>query len=179
MLALADFLALSQQVLWVPFTRRGHGDGVTDNTLFVDDHGGAVGNALVFQKNPIFLGHVPFGMEVLQKRERNPAQRLRPIVMGKSAIDAHTQNLGVTGLELVLEGFESRHLLASGGCPIQGIEHQHNVLLPLELAQGELRATQMANQLKIGGLLTNLDHDDFSSFDLNLILSGPAINYNE
>lgn len=98
--------------------------------------------------------------------------------MRKSAIDAHTQNLGVTGLELVLEGFESRDLLASGGCPIQGIEHQHDVFLTLELAQGELRATQMARQLEIGCWLSNFNHDDFSSLAVNFISTRPAFNYN-
>lgn len=83
--------------------------------------------------------------------------------MRKTAIDTHTQNLGITGLELALQSFEPRYLLASGGCPIQGIEHQHDVFVALELAQGELRTTQMAGQLEIGGLLANLDHDEPSS----------------
>ena len=80
-------------------------------------------------------------MEILQQRERHAAQRFRPVVMGKTAVDAHTQNLGVTGLELALQSFESRDLLASSGCPIERIEHQHDVLLPLELIQGELRTS--------------------------------------
>lgn len=85
--------------------------------------------------------------------------------MGKSAIDAYTQHLGVAALELALQSFESRDLLASSGCPIQGIEHQHDIFLPLELAQGELGSSQMADQFEIRRLFADFNHGEFSPFD--------------
>jgi hypothetical protein len=101
------------------------------------------------------------GMEILQERERNPAARFCPIVMRKSPINAHTHNLGVTGLELVQYGLQAGNLSGSSRCPIQGIKHQHHILLPLELAQSELGTAQMACQLKIRGLFADFDQDDF------------------
>ena len=103
-------------------------------------------------------------MEILQQRERHAAQRFRPVIVGKSAIDAHTQHLGVTGLELALESFESRDLLASSRRPIQGIEHQHDIFLALELIQGELGASEMADEFEIRRLFADFNHDVFSSF---------------
>ena len=107
-------------------------------------------------------------MKVLQQRERHAAQRLRPIVMGESAIDTHTQHLGVAALELALQSFESRDLLASSGRPIQWIEHQHDIFLALELIQGELGARQMADQFEIRRCFTDFNHDVFFLFLLKL-----------
>ena len=70
-------------------------------SLLIDDHGCSVRDAFIFKVNAVFPGHVPLGMKILKQRERNAAQRFRPIVVGESAVDAHTQNLGVAGLELV------------------------------------------------------------------------------
>jgi hypothetical protein len=39
-------------------------------------------------------------MKVLKQWEGDAAQRFCPVVMGKSAVDANTQNLGVAALEL-------------------------------------------------------------------------------
>jgi hypothetical protein len=62
-----------------------------------------------------------------------PPSDFAQLSLAKPAVDAHTQNLGVTRLELVLESFESRNLSASSRRPIQRIEHQHDVFLTFEL----------------------------------------------
>ncbi len=59
------------------------------------------------------------------------------------AVNTHTQNLGVYGLEFVQYGLNPRHLLASGGGPIQGIEYKHHIFLLLELTQGKILFSQM------------------------------------
>ena len=76
-------------------------------------------------------------MKILQERERNAAARLRPIVVAESTVDAHTHNLGVSGLELFFESFEAGNFPGSSRCPIQRIEYQHDVLLTFELVQRE------------------------------------------
>jgi hypothetical protein len=63
--------------------------------------------------------------------------------VAKSAVDAYTQNLGVTGLEVIDYRFQTRNLSGSSRCPIERVEHQHDVLLPLELAQAELGSRQV------------------------------------
>ena len=102
-------------------------------------------------------------MKVLKQWEGDAAQRFCPVVMGKSAVDANTQNLGVAALKLAFDRFESRNLLASSRCPIQWIEYQHDVFPAFELVQRELGSGQVTRQLKIGRLLSNSDHDVFSS----------------
>ena len=82
-------------------------------------------------------------MEVLQEREGNPTARFRPIVVRESAVDAYTQNLGITGLELFPESFEARYLLGSGRGPIERIEHQHYIFLTSELVQREFSSAQV------------------------------------
>ena len=102
-------------------------------------------------------------MKILQKRERNAAARFRPIVVREPAIDAHTQNLGVTGLEVFLESFQAGNFLGSSRCPIQWIEHQHDVFLPLELVQREFGPAQMARQFEVRRLFADFNHVVFSS----------------
>jgi hypothetical protein len=68
--------------------------------------------------------------------------------------------LGVTGLEVIDYRFQTRNLSGSSRCPIEGIKHQHDILLPFELVESEFRAAKVASQLKIGRLLSNSDHDD-------------------
>ncbi|MGH7784963.1 MAG: hypothetical protein ACREO5_14115, partial [Candidatus Binatia bacterium] len=75
----------------------------------------------------------------------------------------HTQNLGITGLEVFLESFQAGNFLGSCWCPIQRIEHQHDIFLTFELIQREFCAPQMAGQLKVGRLFTDFNHDVFSS----------------
>ena len=156
-------MTLRQQLFGVAFPCRCHRHSVTHHALLIDYHSSAVGDAFVVEIHAIFLGDIPFGVEVLQQWEGDAAQRFCPVVMGKPAVDANTQNLGVAALELALERFESRNLLASSRCPIQWIEHQHDIFLALELVEAELGSGQVTCQLKIGSLLSDSDHDDFSS----------------
>ena len=79
--------------------------------------------------------------------------------MGKSAVDANTQDLGVAALELGFKRFESRNLLASSGCPIQRIEHQHDIFLTLELIQSELGPGQMTDEFEIWRWFADFNHD--------------------
>jgi hypothetical protein len=98
-------------------------------------------------------------MEILQERERNASARFRPIVVRELAIYAHTQNLGVTGLEIFLESFQARYLLGSGRCPIEWIEHQHNVFFTFELVQREFGSAQMALQFEVRRMFADFNHD--------------------
>lgn len=103
-------------------------------------------------------------MKILQERKRNAAARFRPVVMRESAVNTYTHNLGVTGLELFLESLKTRNFAGSGGCPIQRIEHQHNVFLPLELLQCEFGSAQMARQFEVRRLFADFNHEDSSSY---------------
>ena len=97
-------------------------------------------------------------MKILQQWKGNPATGFRPIVVGKSAIDAHTHNLSVSGLELFFESFEAGNFLGSSRCPIQRIEYQPDVLLPFELVQREFGAPQMAGQFEVRRLFADFNH---------------------
>ena len=121
--SLVDLPRLRQHFLGIALPRGSNRIRKTDDALLVDNDGSAIGNPLVFEKHAILFSHVPLGMEILQEWERNPTTRFRPIVMRESAIDAHTQNLGVTGLELFFESFQARYFLGSGRCPIERIEN--------------------------------------------------------
>jgi hypothetical protein len=80
--------------------------------------------------------------------------------MGESAVNTYTHNLGVNSLEVIDYGFEAGNFPGSSRRPIEGIEHEHDVLLSFELAESELGSAKMARQLKIGRRLSNTDHDD-------------------
>ena len=97
-------------------------------------------------------------MKILQERERNAAARLRPIVVAESTVDAHTHNLGVSGLELFFESFEAGNFPGSSRCPIQRIEYQHDVLLTFELVQREFGPPQMACQFEVRRLFADFNH---------------------
>jgi hypothetical protein len=73
--------------------------------------------------------------------------------------------LGVRGFELFLKSFQARYLLGSSRGPIQRIEHQHDIFLPLELAQGKLGSAQVTGQFEIRSLFADFDHDDSSFLD--------------
>jgi len=60
-------------------------------------------------------------------------------------------------------GLNPRHLLASGGGPIQGIEYKHHVFLPLELTQGKILFSQMTGQFKIRSLFPYCNHKNSPS----------------
>ena len=154
-------MTLHQQLFGVTLPCRCHRNSVTHHALFIDNNSGPIGDAFIFEIHTIFLGRISFGVKVLKQWEGYAAQRLCPVVMGESAVDANTQNLGVAALELAFDRFESRNLLASSRCPIQWIEHQHDVFLAFELAQRKLGSSQVAHKLKIRRLLSNSDHDDF------------------
>ena len=79
--------------------------------------------------------------------------------MREPAVNTYTHNLGVTGLELLFQSLQARNLLGSSGCPIQRIEHQHDVFLPFELAEREFGSAQMAGQLEVRRLLADFNHD--------------------
>jgi hypothetical protein len=102
-------------------------------------------------------------MKILQERKRNAATGFRPIVVEKSAVDAHTHNLGVSGLELFFENFEAGNLPGSSRCPIQRIEYQHAVLLTFELVQSEFGAPKWLASSKSGACLPTSIIDVFSS----------------
>jgi hypothetical protein len=78
--------------------------------------------------------------------------------VGKSAIDTHTHNLGVSGLELFFESFEAGDFFGSSRCPIQRIEYQHDVLLAFELVESEFGAPQMAGQFEVRRLFADFNH---------------------
>src|ERR1051325_10939172 len=104
-------------------------------------------------------------MKVREKRIGHPAHGFGPVLMTVDAVDAYSQNLGVCPFEFAQEGLNSRDLQGSGGGPIQGIKHEHDVFIALELAQLELLAVQLAGQLEIRRLLSDLNHScDPSSF---------------
>ena len=158
-----NLLALRQEFFRVTLARGSHRNRIAHHALFVDDHGGPVGYSFIREKRAVLRRHVALRMKILQQWKRYSAQRLCPVIVGKSAVDAHTQHLGITGLKLALQRFESRHFLASSRRPIQRIEHQHDVFPIFELTQGELGSSQVACQFEVRSLLSNSDHDDFSS----------------
>jgi hypothetical protein len=104
MLLFVDFLAFGQEVLWIPFAGRRYGSRVAHHPLFIDNDGRPIGDPLVLQVHAVFFCHLALGMKILQERKGNSAARFRPVVVRESAINAHTHNLGVTGLELVQNG---------------------------------------------------------------------------
>ena len=120
MLTLVNFLTFSQEIVRVPLAGRRYRRRVPDHALLIDNHRGAVGDSLVFQIDTVLFCHLALGMEILQERKGNPAGRFCPIVMRKSAINAHTHNLGVTGLELVQYGLQAGNLSGSSGVQSRG-----------------------------------------------------------
>ena len=162
-LSFINLLAFRQEIFRVTLAGRRDRNRIAHNALLVDDHGGSVGDSFIREKRAVLSRHLALRMKILQERKRYSAQRLCPVIVGKSAVDAHTQHLGVTGLKLALHRFESRHFLASSRRPIQRIEHQHDVFPTFELTQGKLGSSQVARQFEVGSLLSNSDHYDFSS----------------
>jgi hypothetical protein len=47
------------------------------------------------------------------------------------------------------------------GVQSRGIEHQHDVLLPLELVEAELGSRQVTGKLEVRRLFADFNHDDF------------------
>jgi hypothetical protein len=130
---------------------------VADDAVCIDDHGGAIGDAGVLEKQAVGSCNSAPGVKVGEERERDPTEAHRPIHVAVDRINADTQNLGVGGEEAVLERFDAGYLGASRGCEIEGVEEQHHVPLPFELVEGD-GSRELVGQAESGGVFSNCDH---------------------
>lgn len=156
----AKLLALAEQIARVALATDASGLGPLDRTILANQHRGAIGDAHIIEHQAIGIRHGAFGMEVRQKGIGDAVKRPRPCLVTILAINADTQDLGITGLELLLERFESRDFNASCRGEIQWIKHKQNILGTIE-ARELHRGVQMAVQLEIGGRGSCIDHDSW------------------
>ena len=80
-----------------------------------------------------------------------------PVGVGIDAVNADTQDLGVGLPEAWKQSFHFGDLSSSRRCPVQRVEQQHHVPLPVELIQANL-AAQVVRQGEAGCFVSNLYH---------------------
>ena len=166
----AKLLALAEQIARVALAADTGGLGPFDRTILTDQHCGAIGDALIVEHKAVGRCHAPFGMEVGQEGVGDAVKRLRPRLVAKLAVNADTQDLGITVLESLFKRFESRDFNASCGREIQRIKHEQDVLGTLEARELD-RGVQVTVQLEIGGLGSGIDH---GSGRLEVVGFGPV-----
>lgn len=154
---LAELLALLEKVHGLAGSAGAGGLDPFDVAVFADQHGGAVGNARAIEPEAVGLGDVTLGVEIGQQGEGDAIKTVGPRFVTELAIDADTQNLGITGLELAEQAVESRDFDASCRGEVEGVEHEKNVLLTLETRKLDLRI-KVAIQFEFGCLCACIDH---------------------
>lgn len=129
---LAEFLALAKQIARVALAADTGRFGPLDRAILADQHGGAIGDALVIEHEPVRRGDGSLRIEVGQQRIGDAVKRRRPCLVAELTVYADTQDLGITGLELLFERFESRDFNASCRGEIQWIKHEKDILGTVE-----------------------------------------------
>ncbi len=134
--------------------------GPLDGSVLADQHRCAIANTGSFEPKAIGLCHITLGVEVGKQGVGNASEAASPSLVTELAIDADTQNLGITGIKLVLKTVESRDFEASCGGEVERVEHEKNVLLTLEARQLDL-GVKVTVQLEVGCLCACFDHNDW------------------
>jgi hypothetical protein len=74
----------------------------------------------------------------------------------RNAVNRNAHDLGIIPFKVGHLGLISRHLDRSDWGPVQGVENQNDVFLPLGIAQSEFLTTAMSGQLEIRGAIADL-----------------------
>jgi hypothetical protein len=152
----AELADLAEQVPGLPLTGRADGLGPQHDTVLADQHGRAVTDARTVEPQTVGLADRTLGVEVGEQRVVDATHAVGPGLVAELGIDGDTQNLGIRGLEIALDGVEAGDLPASCRREVEGIEDQQHVLGALEAGQRDLLLV-VAVELEIGGFLPGLD----------------------
>jgi hypothetical protein len=112
---------------------------VADDSLLIDDDDRALADPRLLDPHAILLRDFSLRVKVCQERELlDPTERLREGYVTGNAIDRNAQNLGIIPLEFGVLRLVRGNLNGSHGGPVEGIEDQDHVLLPLKAAETNL-----------------------------------------
>lgn len=150
-------MALLQHFHGLADSAGAYGFAPLDGAVFADQHGGAVADAGLFKPEAVGLRDVTLGVEVSEQGVVDACETAGPCFVTELAINADTQNLGITGLELAEQAVESRDFEASCRGEVERVEYEKNVLLTLEARQLDL-GVKVAIQLEVGCLRACIDH---------------------
>ena len=156
-LELVQLFALLEHVHGLAGAAGADGLGPLDDAVLADEHGGAGADAGLVEPEAVGLRDITLRVEVGEQGEADAVEAGGPCFVTELAIDADTQNLGITGLELAEQAVESRDFDASCRGEVERVEHEKNVLLTLEARKLDLRI-KVAIQLEIGCLCACIDH---------------------
>jgi len=123
-----------------------------DDILLIDDKRSAVGELLLLVQNAVLFRDR--SLEVAEEGERETFLLGKGSV-GGSTVDADAEHLGAILLELGDISLIRLELLGSTARKGQNVESQHNILLPLVIAELYLLAG-LVGQAEVGGLVAYL-----------------------
>lgn len=110
---------------------------VLDDSVFIDDKGGAVSIATLFVKDPVVFHGC--SLEIAEQRE-GYAVLFGEFSVGGNAVYAETKNLSIIRFEFGDISLIRLHFLRSTTGESQDIEGQHHVFLPLKVTELESQA---------------------------------------
>ena len=154
---LDEFFALGEELARVAFAARTDGLGPQDLAVLADEHGRAVGDALVVEVDTVALRHRTLGVEVGEQREGDPAKGVGPVLVTELAIDRNTQDLGVCRLELRQERVQAGDFDASRRREVEGIENEQHGLRPSKVGGLHFAFEIVAIQLECGSVCSGLN----------------------
>jgi len=105
---------------------------VLNNSVLVDDEGGAITEALVFIIDAVILHDCAF--EIAQQRKGYPVL-FAEFFIGRNAIDADSENLRVVSFEFGDISLIRLHFLRSTTGECEHIERQHHILLAFKITK--------------------------------------------
>jgi len=143
-----DFFGEPAKFIDVPGSPRSDRGDVLHDTICVDDHRGSIRDPLVGQVETKFLGDGTLGVEVGEQRNADASETVGPVGVTVDAVDADSDDLGVSGFETTLQRIQRWHFEASGRCEVEGVEEKEKMLLADEIG-GRNRAAEMIGQGKL------------------------------
>src|SRR5215470_8254290 len=126
-----DLFRIGELALAVPLDE-------ADHPVSVDDEGRAIAGVQLRPVDPVLLHHL--AVDVAEERVRDPAQRLRPRLVAVDRVRGDTHDLGIRPLEVPQPGLEGGHLPRSPRGPVEHVEEEDHLVLPLLLGQTPLLA---------------------------------------
>jgi hypothetical protein len=113
----------------------------------------------LLEVDPELVRDLTARMEVGEQGKADPAEVPRPVGVRVFGVDGDARDDGVgLGSETVCQRIQRRYFAASGRGPVEGIEEQENVALPLVVAEVEL-GSELRLESEIRRWLTDFDHE--------------------
>jgi hypothetical protein len=105
---------------------------VLNDPVLIDYECGAISETLRFVENAVILHHCSFE---IAEEGKSDADVLREAFVSWNAVHAHTENLSIGSFEFGDISLICLQFFRSTTCEGQHVEGQHNILLPLKVAQ--------------------------------------------